>query len=393
MENNTHNKLIGDLDLLRAVSVIAIVIHHARGNLFEWSTPALAKFYAYFGGSFGPDLFFCISGFIIARDLIPRLRGCNSQAEWLNQSLFFWIKRVFRILPSAWLWLGIILLLCAFFNSTGAFGNFRTNWEATIAGILQVANFRFANALNHSYGASFVYWTLSLEEQFYMLFPFAIWYLRKYLVYVLAALIIYQLVGERSMYGLAFRTDALMMGILIAMWSTRESYHMVEPVFIRTRPWTGIAALIIITTCLVSLSPGPNGLVIAPIKWSMIAILSALLVFLASYNGDYLLPPSPLKSVLLWVGSRSYAIYLCHIPAFFATREIMHRAMPGTDFDTQYFYAFVLCSTAIILICSELNYRFIETPLRRRGARIAGELLVKRTAQLESSVGTIKPNA
>ncbi|MGL4564580.1 MAG: acyltransferase family protein, partial [Halioglobus sp.] len=171
----TPNKtLITDLDLLRAISVLAIVVHHANYNLLEWSSPALVRFYQYFGGSFGPDLFFAISGFIIARDLVPRLRACNSNKEWLNASLHFWIKRAFRILPSAWFWLALILLLSVVFNSTGAFGSFRANFEATIAGVLQVANFRFAAALgNFHYGASFVYWTLSLEEQFYILFPFA----------------------------------------------------------------------------------------------------------------------------------------------------------------------------------------------------------------------------
>ncbi|MCB1709543.1 MAG: acyltransferase family protein, partial [Halioglobus sp.] len=116
--------------------MLVVVVHHANFNLFEWTTPSLVRFYAYFDGSFGVDLFFAISGFIIARDLVPRLRACQSQTEWLNASLFFWIKRAFRILPSAWFWLALILLLSVAFNSTGVFGSFRANFEATIAGIL-----------------------------------------------------------------------------------------------------------------------------------------------------------------------------------------------------------------------------------------------------------------
>ena len=66
MSAKPRKNLITDLDLLRAVSVIAIVVHHAKDNLFEWSSPNLERFYSYFGGSFGPDLFFAISGFMYA---------------------------------------------------------------------------------------------------------------------------------------------------------------------------------------------------------------------------------------------------------------------------------------------------------------------------------------
>ena len=383
MSAKPNKNLIADLDLLRAVSVIAIIVHHANHNLIEWKSPALATFYAYFGGSFGPDLFFAISGFIIARDLVPRLSACHSRQEWLNASLFFWIKRVYRILPSAWLWLAVILLLCVTFNSSGVFGTFRANFEATIAGILQVANFRFAASWgSFPYGASFVYWTLSLEEQFYMLFPFVIWFGRRYLVYILAAAIIYQLVQPRSILGLAVRTDALMMGILIALWSVRDSYRAVEPVFLKTRPLLGFSFLCGVTWCLISLSPGSKGIFIVPLRWSLISPLCALLVLVASYNGNYLMPDSPVKRLLLWVGSRSYAIYLCHIPAFFATREIMHRLHPGTKFSSDDFWIFVAIATTIIVVCSELNYRILEVPLRRRGARIAADLMAKRQAEL-----------
>lgn len=388
----TPNKtLITDLDLLRAISVLAIVVHHANYNLLEWSSPTLVRFYQYFGGSFGPDLFFAISGFIIAKDLVPRLRACNSNKEWLNASLFFWIKRAFRILPAAWFWLALILLLSVVFNSTGAFGSFRANFEATIAGVLQVANFRFAAALgNFHYGASFVYWTLSLEEQFYMLFPFAIWFARRYLVHILVAVIVFQLVQPRSLLALAVRTDALLMGILIAIWSMRDSYRAVEPVFLKGRRWAGFCFLCGVTLCLVALSPD-QGLVIVPLNWSLISPLCALLVLVASYNCDYLMPGGAIKRLLLWVGSRSYAIYLCHIPAFFATRELMHRLHPGTKFGPDDFWVFVAIAAGIIVLCSELNYRILETPLRRRGARIAGEMLAKRKAALAQESSATQP--
>jgi peptidoglycan/LPS O-acetylase OafA/YrhL len=383
LSSTAKKSLITDLDILRAVAVLAVVIQHARGNLFEWTTPGLTLFYSYFGGSFGVDLFFAISGFIIARDLVPRLRDCHSNTEWLNASLYFWIKRAFRILPSAWFWLAVILVLCVTFNATGLFGSFRANLEATIAGVLQVANFRLAATFGASpYGASFVYWSLSLEEQFYILFPFAIWFGRRYLGYILAAVIVFQLVQPRSLLGMMVRTDALMMGILIALWSARDSYRAVEPVFLKARPWAGFVVLCGVALCLLALGRAGQEVFIVPLHWSLITPLCALLVLLASYNRDYLMPDGAAKRALLWVGSRSYALYLCHIPAFFATREIMHRLHPGTKFDADDFWWFLAIASGIIVVCAELNYRILETPLRRRGAQIAQALLASRQAKI-----------
>lgn len=374
-------KIIDDLDILRAVSVIAIVVHHARGSLFEWSSETLQTFYTFFAGGFGPDLFFAISGFIIARDLVPRLGACPSRAHWLNESLRFWVKRIHRILPSAFFWLALILVLCAFFNSTGVFGTLTVNIEATVAAVLQVANFRFASTFMQApYGTSFVYWTLSLEEQFYILLPFVAFFARRYLVHILVAVVLFQLVQSRSILAMMVRTDALLMGVLIAIWSTKESYLSLEPVFLRQHKWVGYLALLVVTAFLLMLSS--EKLHIVPLSWSLISLLCAALVLVASYNGDYLMPPGILKRLMLWVGSRSYAIYLCHIPAFFFVRELMHRLYPERAFGPDDFWWFTLSASSIIVVCSELNYRILEVPIRRRGARVAAQMYTRRSEAL-----------
>ena len=166
------SRRIEDIEVLRGVAVLAVVLHHSIGNLFTWTTPGLSRFSAYFSGAFGVDLFFAISGFVIARDLVPRLQAATGSDMAFRITVAFWIRRAWRLLPSAWTWLALTLVAVVLFNQSGVFGGFRTNLEATVAGVLQVANLRFAETFGRSeYGASFVYWTLSLEEQFYLILP------------------------------------------------------------------------------------------------------------------------------------------------------------------------------------------------------------------------------
>ena len=61
----------------------------------------------------------------------------------------------------------------------------------------------------------------------------------------------------------------------------------------------------------------------------------------------------------------------------------MHRLYPNKEFTPDDTYIFLAMSLAIIVICSELNYRTLEVPIRRRGARIAQEMYDRRTAEID----------
>jgi peptidoglycan/LPS O-acetylase OafA/YrhL len=85
--------------------------------------------------------------------------------------------------------------------------------------------------------------------------------------------------------------------------------------------------------------------------------------------------------VLLWFGSRSYAIYLIHIPAFLSAREIWFRLQPpGTIFTDRFGIRFTYTAAILLLVSVELSYRFVEVPLRRRGAQIAKRIAGKTAA-------------
>ncbi|MCW5337940.1 acyltransferase family protein, partial [Pseudomonas aeruginosa] len=175
-------KRILDIELLRGLAVLGVVFHHLHGNLFSGSPALLDGINQRVQFWWGVDLFFAISGFVIARTLIPQLREAPTRQAFWEQARYFWIRRAFRLLPSAWLWLALILACCLLLNRSGAFGSLSANLAASLAGFLQVANFRFADSFyRYEYGASFVYWSLSLEEQFYLLLPLLILCLRRYL--------------------------------------------------------------------------------------------------------------------------------------------------------------------------------------------------------------------
>jgi peptidoglycan/LPS O-acetylase OafA/YrhL len=373
---------IADIEMLRGIAVIFVLIQHAPVVLFPWRTNDDGHLYVYFGFWTGVDLFFAISGFVIARSLLPTLEATRDNTSFFNATLAFWVRRVWRLLPSAWLWLAVILFLVEFFNRSGAFGTFRGNFEATVASVLDVANFRVLLVLmTAEHGVSFPYWSLSLEEQFYILLPILVFVSRRWFPYILAVSILAQLFVTRFGPGTTefgnllnvTRSDALMLGVLIALWSRHPTYRLFEPVALKQWPIAGPVLLSLLLLCLAA--SGSTHLNLVSFLVGLVALLSAALVLIASYDGDYLLPGSAAKRVMVWVGSRSYALYLIHMPAYLFAREIWFRLEPaGTIFGANYTLRFTLTALPMLVVLADLNYRLVETPLRRRGARIAAHL-------------------
>ncbi|WLH35679.1 acyltransferase [Pseudomonas sp. FP2196] len=374
-----NSKRIMDIEVLRAIAVLGVLFHHLQGSLFADPVPLLEKIHAWAQPWWGVDLFFAISGFVIARGLIPALQGCTTRQEYWQQTRNFWLRRAFRLLPSAWLWLALMLLACVFLNRSGAFGSLYANLQATLAGVLQYANFRFADSFFHyEYGSSFVYWSLSLEEQFYLLFPLLILLCRKHLVWALLALVAVQIFTMRTPLLMAVRTDALALGVLLAMWSAQPGYQRWQPTCLR-RPWVGILALI--ATGLLMSFMATDRFTFANYRLGSIALLSAVLVWIASYNRNYLLPAGHAQRVMAWIGSRSYGIYLVHIPAYQLVRELIFRLQSaGLPSPAGHPILTLVIAFGLIALLSELNYRFIEMPMRNRGAALVKRLGTSPTA-------------
>ncbi|MFK7732180.1 MAG: acyltransferase family protein [Pseudomonadales bacterium] len=371
---------IDDIEVLRALAVLFVIVHHTFGNLIMWRH-SVSPFIPYFNGGAGVDLFFAISGFVIAKDFIGRMDARQGLSAKFEEAVSFWIKRIWRLIPSAWLWLALILALSFFYNSSGVFEPFEANLWATLAGALNFANFRLADSFgNYSYGASFVYWSLSLEEQFYLLFPLFLIFLRRWFVYLVLALLFFQLFSERSanIVMMMFRTDALMLGILLAMLSNSKWHKKCEPSYFTNR----LPGIVLVAGCLLALlMVGSVAMNELPYRMSMVALLAGLLVYLASYDKSYVMKDSSLKQLMVTLGARSYALYLSHIPAFFLVRESWVRIV---GLDTPEGFAarvlFIVLAYTLVFGLAELNYRFVETPFRRVGQQIAARRAARAVA-------------
>src|SRR5580693_514770 len=113
------NHRIKDIELLRGIAVLFVLFEHTRFNLFGQPSEVLAFIYTHFGFWNGVDLFFAISGFVIARDLIPRLNRSDSRETFFAIAAKFWVRRAWRLWPTAWLWLALLLVATVAFKKSG----------------------------------------------------------------------------------------------------------------------------------------------------------------------------------------------------------------------------------------------------------------------------------
>ncbi len=367
-----HRSRLPDIEVLRGLAVAGVILHHSDGNLLTAPHRLLDTLRHYLDYAVGVDLFFVISGFVIARALLPAVARCATGRDFVTTAGAFWIRRAWRLMPSAWLWLALILAASAWFNRAGLFGSVQTNAWATLAGVLDFANVRFAQTFFHRfYGASFAWWSLSLEEQFYILLPLLAFLFGRRLTPVLLLLAVVQFpLQPHSVWPMVFRSEPILVGVLLAIWETTASYEALGRGIARLAavPRAALVLALIVTLGVL----GERGLV-PRFAIGLIALTSGALVFLAAQDRGLILGAGALRRLFVWVGARSYALYLIHVPAFFAAREIWFRLGPQT---TEIPVA--LTALGLLLVGAELNWRLVEQPLRAHGARVANGFVKRR---------------
>jgi peptidoglycan/LPS O-acetylase OafA/YrhL len=370
-----------EIEVLRGVAVVLVILNHAEVLLpwhrgLDWD----------FGGGLwcGVDLFFCISGYVIARSLLPRLRDATGDAFW-REAGAFWIRRFFRLAPSAWLWLAIPILLSAVTRRADLFGHIQLDLADATAAVLHVANFHWAAcAAGQAHcGVLSVYWSLSVEEQFYLAFPFAAVFAGRFLPQVLGLGVVLQFFLPRPQFGslLSFvRTDAIMLGVVIALAADGPVARVLAPRFLDRAVWRPLPFM------LLALMVGAARYAIVPFHMGIVAVLAAGLVWIASFDRGFLCRAGWRRGLMGWIGERSYSLYLIHLPTFWIARAILTRVLPPVATRGWAPDVFVIATAApLLILLVEANLRIVERPLRRYGRRVAEDFEYSRILDCNKS--------
>ena len=159
-----------EIEYLRGVAILMTLVTHVN-LLLPFHADFLDKVFNVYSPWSGVDLFFCISGFVVSKSYLDYFDKHRAQGNFGIAAVSFWIRRAYRLLPTAWLWILIPLVFSIFFNQSNAFDS----WYNNLRSFAAVATFsgNLANQFGVLLGPNSVYWSLALEEQFYFVFPFS----------------------------------------------------------------------------------------------------------------------------------------------------------------------------------------------------------------------------
>lgn len=367
----SNNRLNLDIQALRAYAITITIVAHLGFIIPSWT-----KWTSYFWLGGGVDLFFALSGFLIVGQLLSLADNRDSFRSFARS---FWIKRIFRLWPSSIFW-GCLVLLISASVTVRSFG--RDTFLSWLFGILNVENFYISTCVQMTSPCMpaplWHYWTLSLEEQFYFVVPFAIFFVRNrvvLLVCFLIAAVVQSFTVRQWGYLLWFvRSDALLYGSSIAiiwhLWPTT-----MKKLFDRVPPIAARCALVVFCAALVV----GSRVEISQYFMGIVSISAGLIILLASADRDMI----PRWRFLAYVGSRSYSIYVLHFPVFLIFNEIASPTSKASE------VMLVALSLAASFAASEFSYRFIETPLRDFGRGVAGFAISSEQVGGEAFIGSV----
>ncbi|MDX6333171.1 MAG: hypothetical protein QOG05_511 [Streptosporangiaceae bacterium] len=368
------------LDGLRALAVLAVIAYHEQ---FGWAP----------GGLLGVGVFFTLSGYLIT-DL---LLGQWARSGGLNLG-DFWLRRARRLLPAVFVMLAVVTAwvtvvspsrLASLRGAVGGAATYSSNWYYIYTHNSYFARFAPPGPFDHL-------WSLAVEEQFYLVWPWlllvGVYLLRgrratavRWLALPTLALAAGSAVGMLMLYhpgydptriyeGSDTRACGLLIGAALAMvWPSRRTA--------RTALWTrvvmdgaGFAGLAVIGLMIwrvgqYSAFTYQGGLV-------LLSVATAGVVAAAACPGSLVgaaLGWKPLR----WIGVRSYGIYLWHYPVIILTS-------PANSAENLPRAALQVGASIGI---AALSWRFVEEPIRRGALGRAWKRMRSRTAWQAPSAG------
>lgn len=326
-----------DINALRAIAVLGVVLFHYKVPYFS-------------GGFSGVDVFFVISGYLMSRIIMDSLdNGTFSIID-------FYQKRFKRIVPALLFLIFIVLVFCFFVYLPV---DYRTNTKNAASSITFVSNFLYWKNSDYFDASSdsnlFLHtWSLSLEWQFYLIYPLLLW-------------TGYKLFKKRGIFFGVF-TLFTVLSCLLCLFLAKDhanfSFYLLP-----TRAWELLAGGIAYQLSYLNLkkarfslnfiSPVCYGLIILcfvfiddemtwPGVFTIFPVVLTMLVIMANYNDSWLF-----KSKLVqFIGRISYSWYLWHWPLYVILQELG--------------YGENILSTIILIPLSAgiafISHKFIELP-------------------------------
>ena len=379
--------------MLRAIAVLMIVFQHIE-YLLNWPANPYHFIRNQFGFWGGVDLFFCISGYVIARTLMGEIAAVSGPATVSNFAVPFWMRRAWRLWPAGWFWAATALILSVAFNRSGTFGEPAAMGRDALAAVLHYANIHWMHCFNYGTGLCnlagmgevdapnikgwllAIYWSLSLEEQFYLLLPaFFLLLPRRLLVWLLLVGISAQITLGRPPLSVLwyFRTDALLIGVVLAIAETSRPANL-HGAFRSIDRHSLLAKIIALPLVLAIARLGAGQYDQLRYATGLIAVASGCLVWLASLDQNHLVLLGGRLRAMAWLGSRSYSVYLTHLIAFAVIREGWSRmpfGHPSLTWVTSTIY--LVSALVLTIIFAECSFRMIERPLRQFGRRLVAK--------------------
>ena len=348
-----------EIQALRAIAVATVVVFHYWPELIT-------------GGYVGVDVFFAISGFLITAHLV---REVDRTAKVSLPG--FWARRARRILPAALL----VLLFCAvatyfwvplnlweqFFGEIRASTLYVENWNLAAQAVDYLGAENRPSPVQH-------YWSLSVEEQFYIVWPVLILIamtlarrgselLRRQaiaamLVLLTLASFIYSVIATANDPAAAFfitptRVWEFGAGGILALAATTSA----RPAFRAAVSWLGVGAILLASFAFTAETPFPGAAALLPILGTVAVIWAGAPALRWAPLGWMKLRP------VQWVGDNSYSIYLWHWPLLILAPFVLLDQLTTP---------IKLGLLALTLILAALTKRFVEDPLRS-GPLLAGK--------------------
>jgi peptidoglycan/LPS O-acetylase OafA/YrhL len=354
------------IDGLRAIAVIAVILYHAEFGFIP-------------GGFLGVEVFLVISGYLITSLLIlERLRTGSVNLK------DFWLRRARRLLPA----LGVLLILTVtgallfardalFRLNQDVFGalTYSTNWVMIFRQESYFEAFARPPLLRHL-------WSLAGEEQFYLFFPLIFvggmallsWRstgygqtARRFIVAAFAgaiastALMWFLFVPYEDPSRVYFGTDTRAAGLLIGVglaflwqpWRFTRRLEALGTVILNVAGFVALAGLVVLL-----MQIGEYDIFLYRGGFFVVSMLTAV-VIAVTVHPQGALNPMLGNRPLVWVGKRSYGLYLYHWPVFIFLR-------PGVDVPWGRWPTLVV-QVFLTVVIAELSYRWVEQPIRRQG--------------------------